>query len=349
MSSKLNVAYGAFSNKVTGELGVNAMQELNDLKIKVIAYGGDAAGTFKLTGETNINDIADKLAESTDVRAGLPLSYVVRSVKRPDQIVGTRIATEYDVVECELKGILPPGIYKDLVDLFDDGIGAMAHLSSSDVLIFNKAGDKYAWFNGNTPGILSDGDRRIFDIDDPEAPLGALELENVGAALRFADNLANRLYVISGDGFKLQIVPISNYTQNVLPATPIGSAGSVLLVNEIFGDSGNFFLASEGIGAGVRIGATAMAYFGTIGDGYQTYNSSGGGSWSGSIFPSNEWFVNQAHDGPDLFEKVGAASFFSVGGSSGRYIFINEAGTELMEWFSFASQNDRFNGPWVIN
>ena len=84
MSAKLNVAYGAFSNKVEGELGVNAMQELKDLKIKVIAYGGDAAGTFKLTGETNISDIADKLAESTDVRAGLPLSYVVRSVKRPD-------------------------------------------------------------------------------------------------------------------------------------------------------------------------------------------------------------------------------------------------------------------------
>ncbi|MGI9547475.1 MAG: thiol-activated cytolysin family protein [Flavobacteriaceae bacterium] len=349
MSAKLNVAYGGFGNNVGGELGVSAMQELNDLKIKVIAYGGDASGTFQLAGESNISDIADKLAESTDIRTGLPLSYVVRSVERPDQIVGTRIATEYDVVECELKGVLPPGIYKDLIDLFEDGIGAMAHLTSSDVLVFNKTGDKYAWFNGNTPGILSDGNRRIFNIDDPDAPLGALELENVGAAIHFADNLADRLYVFSGDGFTLQIVTISSYPQNVLPVTPIGNAGSVRLVNDIFGDSGNFFLASEGIGAGVRVGATAMAYFGSNGDGYQIYDSSSGGSWSNSIFPSNEWFLNQDHDGPDLFEKVGAASFFNVGGSSGRYIFINEAGTEIMEWFSFASENDRFNGPWVIN
>ena len=349
MSSKLNIAYGAFGNSVDGELGVNAMQELKDLKIKVIAYGGDAAGTFKLAGETNIADIADKLAESTDVRAGLPLSYVVRSVKRPDQIVGTRIATEYDVVECELKGILPPGIYADLIDLFDDGIGALGHLSSSDVLVFNKAGDKYAWFNGNTPGILEDGNRRIFNIDDPDAPLGALELENVGAAVHFADAGDQRLYVISKDGFKVQIVRYDNYVENILPPGAIGNPGSVLLVNEIFGDSGNFFLASEGFGAAVRIGATSMAYFGTNGDQYQTYNSSSGGSWSGTVYPSNEWFVGQAHEGADLFEKVGAASQFTVGGSSLRYIFINEAGTEIMEWFSFATQNDEFNGPWVIN
>ncbi|MBT8185170.1 MAG: thiol-activated cytolysin family protein, partial [Eudoraea sp.] len=115
MSAKLNVAYGAFANKVEGELEVNALEELNDLKIKVIAYGGDAKGTFQLTGETNIPDIANKLAESTDVRAGLPLSYVVRSVERPDIIVGTKLATEYDVVECELKGILPPQGLQSLV------------------------------------------------------------------------------------------------------------------------------------------------------------------------------------------------------------------------------------------
>ncbi|MGB5692089.1 MAG: thiol-activated cytolysin family protein [Flavobacteriaceae bacterium] len=349
MSSKLNIAYGAFNNKAEGELGVNAMQELKDLKIKVIAYGGDAEGTFKLAGETNISDIADKLAESTDVRAGLPLSYVVRSVKRPDQIVGTRIATEYDVVECELKGVLPPGLYNDLVDLFEDGIGAMAHLSASDVIVFNKAGDKYAWFNGNTPGILSDGDRRIFSIDDPEAPLGTLELDNVGAAIQFADNLANRLYIFSGDGFKVQILRIGNYPANMLPTSPIGTAGAVQLVNEIFGDSGNFFLASQGIGAGVRIGATAMAYFGQSGDDYQTYNSDAGGSWSGTVFPSNNWYLGQTHDGPDLFEKVGAATYFTIGGSSGRYLFVNEDGSEIQEWFSFDPQNDRFEGPWVIN
>ena len=348
MQAKLNVAYGAFRNTVEGELGVNAMQELNDLKIKVIAYGGDAAGTFQLAGETSVADIANKLAESTDIRAGLPLSYVVRSVKRPDRIVGTALATEYDVVDCELKGILPPGLFAGLVDLFEDGIGALGHLSGSDVLVFNKAGDRYAWFNGNTPGILSDGDRRIFAIDDPEAPLGALSLEDVGAMEYYA-NGSNQVYVFSKDGYDLQVVQIGSYAPNQLPPGPIGTPGEVQLVNAVFGGSGNFFLGSQGLGAAVQIGGGAMAFFGTNGDGYQTYVTAGGGTWSNVIFPSREWYVGQAHDGPDLFEKVGAATQFSIGGGSGRYIFVNEAGNELMEWFSFGMENDRFDGPWVIN
>ncbi|NAS12011.1 thiol-activated cytolysin family protein [Poritiphilus flavus] len=348
MSAKLNVAYGAFRNQVEGEVKVNAFQELKDLKIKVIAYGGDAKGTFQLAGESTIADIADKLAEDTDIRAGLPLSYVVRSVKRPDRIVGTSIATEYDVVECELKGILPPGLYKDLVDLFDDGIGAVANLFGSDVLVFNKAGDKYAWFNGNTPGILSDGNRRIFDIADPDGPLGGLELENVGSAARFPDDADPRLYITDVDGFKLQIFRFDPYTANTLPPGPIGSAGSVLLVNEVFGDSGNFVIGTDGFEAGLRIGAVKMAYFGKPGERYQIYTRTGAGSWSNPV-SSKDWFENGPEVGGDQFEKVGAATNFSLGGSSVRYLFVNEAGDEIQEWFSFATDPDRWDGPWVIN
>ncbi|MEM7381017.1 MAG: thiol-activated cytolysin family protein [Bacteroidota bacterium] len=348
METKLDIAYGAFDNEAVGTVDVNAFQELKDLKIKVIAYGGDAKGTFQLAGEATVTDIADKLAESTDIRAGLPLSYVVRSVKRPDRIVGTSIATEYDVVECELKGILPPGLYSDLVDLFDDGIGAVANLFGSDVLVFNKAGDKYAWFNGNTPGILSDGNRRIFDIKDPDGPLGGLQLDNVGSAARFPDDADPRLYIADVDGFKLQIFRFNSYTANTLPPGPIGSAGSVLLVNEIFGDSGNFVIGSNGFEAGLRIGAVKMAYFGKPGERYQIYTRTGSGSWSNPV-SSSDWFENQAKVGGEQFEKVGAATNFSLGGSSVRYLFVNEAGDEIQEWFSFASEPDRWDGPWVIN
>ena len=115
MAAKLDVSYGAFRNSVDGSVDVDSFEEMKDAKIKVIAYGGDAAGTFELAGEATIHNIADKLAESTNIRAGLPLSYVVRSVERPDQIVGTSIATEYDVTNCELKGILPPQDRKSVV------------------------------------------------------------------------------------------------------------------------------------------------------------------------------------------------------------------------------------------
>ena len=349
MQAKLNVAYGAFRNKVEGEVNVEAFNSLKEVKIKVIAYGG--TGSERIAGASNISEIVDRLAESKDIRAGLPLSYVVRSVERPDKIVGTTLATSYDIVDCELKGVLPPGAYSDLVDLFEDGIGAMGRLGNSDILVFNKEGTKYAWYNGNTPGILDDGNRKIFDISDPNAPLGDLGLENVGSVVKFADNLADRIYIFSGDGFSLQIFSLNNYVEtNQLPEGPIGTAGPVQLVNVVFGDSNNFFLSSEGIGAAVQVGGTKMAFFGKNGDRYQVYDSSGNGSWS-PMTPSDEWFGDEdSFENGRLFEEVGAASSYTIGGSSGRFLFINEAGDELNEWFSSAAVGqDRFEGPWVIN
>lgn len=107
MEARLNISYGSFNNEVSGNVGIDSFQEMNNVKIKVIAYGGDSAGSISLAGERTIEDIAGRLEESINIRTGLPLSYVVRSVARPDQVVGTKIATEYDVTNCELKGTLP--------------------------------------------------------------------------------------------------------------------------------------------------------------------------------------------------------------------------------------------------
>jgi thiol-activated cytolysin len=53
MSAKLDVSYGAFRNSVEGSVDIDSFQEMNNVKIKVIAYGGDAAGTFELAGEAS--------------------------------------------------------------------------------------------------------------------------------------------------------------------------------------------------------------------------------------------------------------------------------------------------------
>ncbi len=360
MEFALKGSYNAVAGKVSGSVDIESLREYNNLSVKVIAYGGDSEGTLNAVGATfggedavdNLKDIVERLAASSDISGGLPLSYVVNSLEDPSQIVSTNLATRYTVKNCELKGVLPPGIYSSLLDLFEDGIGAMANLGGSDVLIFNKAGTKYAWFNGNTPGILSDGDRRIFDITDPDAPLGALELENVGAAVKFADALSPRLYIFSVDGFKLQIFRLTNYVNNnQLPEGTIGAADPIILVNETFGDSGNFALATQGIGAGIQVGGSSMAFFGMDGDQYQVYISSSGGSWEPAKV-SNEWFgdPDSVEANGALFDEVGAASRFTIGGSSLRYIFINKEGDEINEWFSSDVPGaDRFEGPWVIN
>jgi thiol-activated cytolysin len=347
METKLNVSYGSFNNKVSGSVNVDSFQEMNNVKVKVIAYGGDSAGSISLAGERTIEDIAGRLEESTNIRTGLPLSYVVRSVERPDQVVGTKITTEYDVTNCELKGTLPPQGYQSLVDLFDDGIGALIHISNSNVVVYNKAGTQYAWYNGNSGDVLG-----TFEIDDPNGPMGVSTLNSIGAGVRFGDN---GLYIFDMDGLRVEFLSYisSNFTGNTLPSAPIGTysqengANRVALVNEIFGDSGNFQFANRGFGAVTRVGETNMAYFTKDGNEYAIYDRSGSGTW-GNPLSSTTWFNNNTNvDGQELFERVGAATRINFGGSSNRWLIINKAGDELMEYYSTPVR--KFEGPWVIN
>lgn len=347
MDAKLKLSYNGFANKVSGEVNMESFNQMNNVKIKVIAYGGDSAGAISLAGEQTIEDIAGRLEESTNIRTGLPLSYVVRSVERPDQVVGTKISTEYDVTNCELKGTLPPQGYQSLVDLFDDGIGAMIQISNSNMVVYNKAGTQYAWYNGNSGDVLG-----TFDINDPDGPMGASSFSSIGAGVRFQDN---KLYIFDQDGLRNEFLSYnsSSFTGNTLPTGPIGSydqensANRVALVNEIFGDSGNFQFANRGFGAVTRVGTESMAYFTKDGDEYAIYNRTGSGTW-GNPLDSTTWYNNNVNvDGQKLFDRVGAATNITFGGGSGRWLLVNEAGDELMEYYS--SPDRKFEGPWVIN
>ncbi len=89
------------SPTVGGGLEVNTdfLSSLSDLQIKVVAFGGESASTFPTIGDTNIGNLVSMLGKSTDIRAGVPISYVVRSVKSKE-IVSVKLATEYDIREC---------------------------------------------------------------------------------------------------------------------------------------------------------------------------------------------------------------------------------------------------------
>lgn len=346
MRSKLDISYGKFNNSVEGEVEVNAFNSMQDVKLKVIAYGGDAKGTFEIAGQTSIEQVAAKLAESTDIRAGLPLSYVLRSVERPDQIVGTKIATEYDVTNCELKGILPPVGYRSLLDLFDDGYGAMIHINNSNVVFYNKAGTQYAWYNGNSGEVLG-----TFSINDPNGPLGASSFESIGAGVRYSDNT---IYLFNETGLQNEIFEYdpAKGGGNGLPSSPLGTfrqsngANRIYLVNDIFGDSGNFQFAGRGFQAVTRIGAVKMKYFGNPGEEYAVYDRSGSGSWDS---PKSNSAWAPASKGGKLFEQVGAATWIFFGGNSGRWLYINEKGDQLLEWYSIPIGQEKYEGPWVIN
>lgn len=271
----------------------------------------------------------------------------MRSVERPDQVVGTKIATEYDVTNCELKGTLPLLGYRSLVDLFDDGIGTMNHISNSNMVVYNKAGTQYAWSNGNSGDVLG-----TFEIDDPDGPMGVSAFNAIGAGVRFGDN---GLYTFDRDGLRVEFMSYTSsiYTGNTLPLAPIGTysqqdgANRVALVNQIFGDSGNFQFANRAFGAVTRVGTESMAYFTKDGDEYAIYNKTGSCAW-GNPIESTTWYNNNVNvDGQKLFDRVVAATTITFGGGSGRWLFVNEAGDEMMEYFSTSTR--KFEGPWVIN
>lgn len=375
MEATLRGSYNAVAGKASAEVSINKLREYNNLQVKVIAYGGDDEGTLEAVGlvfagdeaVNNLKDIVDRLALAGNIETGLPLSYVVNSLEDPSQVVSTNLATRYTVKNCELKGILPPFIYADLDGLFEDGIGAMLNISESHVLVFNKAGDRYAWYNGNLPGVYKDGvgeDAQpiLFAVNEtntefPLGPLGNVPVGSVGAAVNFGPNV---VYIFNDIGNQCNIATVKpgDIPSNSLPTGPVvtysnDKEGSPIFnVFDIFGsnDAGSaIFQLTNGIGAGVRLGGVTMAFFNREDDKFQQYFSDNDGRFEEPV-PSVNWLTGD-NEGGSLFPNVGAGTRFNPGGGGLRYLFVNEEGTEIIEWISQGAsngQNDLFQGPWVI-
>jgi thiol-activated cytolysin len=359
MELALKGSYNAVAGKVSGSVDIESLREYNNLSVKVIAYGGDSQGTLNAVGATfggedavdNLQDIVGRLAESSNIAGGLPLSYVVNSLEDPSQVVSTNLATRYTVKTCELKGVLPPQTYQPLVDIFSDdedggGIGAMVQVSKSNILIFNKMGDKYAWFNGATASV-----KGIFGIKDEASPLGVVPFDRIGATTQLSDT---RIYFFNETGlsalrFSYNKNDSTLGTSGEAPTTPIGTfldtKEAPFEVITGFGDNGNFPFVNSGFEAGVRVGSATVAFFGKPGTQYALYNTSNG-DW-GATQDNQTWFNGTSNSSGALFEKVGAACFIQFSDSTGRYLLVNEEGNEIMEYQSSPSRT--FDGPWVVN
>ncbi|MEM9856389.1 MAG: thiol-activated cytolysin family protein [Bacteroidota bacterium] len=101
-STKVEAAIrGSFNGltKVEASAQASQMKGLSNLTIKVKAYGGDASGSIGLAGVTDIEALVNRLNQTSDIKNGLPISYVVRSAL-DNQIVNVKLATSYDVKTC---------------------------------------------------------------------------------------------------------------------------------------------------------------------------------------------------------------------------------------------------------
>jgi len=88
---------------VSGEaLAEEAVQisELEGLRVGGYALGGDGAKACQAVA-SGVDDLARIIAEGARVSTGTPVSYVVRNLARPDEVVRAKVAATFDVVECE--------------------------------------------------------------------------------------------------------------------------------------------------------------------------------------------------------------------------------------------------------
>ena len=347
MDAELRATYKGVKGGASGEVSISNINSLDDVKIKVIAYGG--RGSAKLLGITDINEIADLLDESSDIRSGLPLSYTVRSVERPDKIVGTTLATSYNKVNCELIGLLAPGNYENIGNIFEEGIGAATQISGKLIVLYNKSGTKYCWYNLTNGGET----REIFDINDPNGPLGASTFDAIGAAVLYK---TGQIYIYNEAGNAAEIY---NFNESSLPGitevpdAPIGvytmenGANKIVFKDEFFENSINNQFAGENFGAATGYfnkpssGADVQYYFTAAGNFYAGYTASGSGVWGDKNETSN-WATNGMP-----FNEVGAACLITFGVKDHRQLFFNKNGNEFTILNPRDSQEIQFSGPWV--
>ncbi len=146
MSTQINASFSGVVNSASADISGNSLSKLKNLKIKVMAFGGQATTSLLTVGEQNLSTLVSLLAEGTTISTGVPISYVVRSVSS-NQIVSTQLATQYDVTNCEPA---PPGgeppytaHWKGQVLKRMGPVGAAFATSGTEFILISKDGTQY--------------------------------------------------------------------------------------------------------------------------------------------------------------------------------------------------------------
>lgn len=357
MEAKLSATYDAAAINAEGTLDVETFESLKEVNIKAIAYGGDAEGAFQLLGETSIAAIAAKIGASTDIKAGLPLSYVVRSVERPDQVVGTTLATEYDIVDCEVKGILPPTVYAPLVDVFEDGVGAAFQVNGKIIVLYNKAGDKYAYYD------VGSGDApRVYSVNDAEGLITSnfVTTGPIGAAVRWRDD---RILLFNMDGTKFLKFDYNPNASNLASAIySIGDIQENADGTARFFESSDYFTtdinalnpfpyANSGINAAIQYSYSSnklsdQRYFSNEGRNTATLRDRIENPVINNL-PQWIWGDDQSvlsYLGGNSFDRIGAGTRIDFGNNTVEDIYFNWEGDQMI-----IKKSGVVSGPYFIN
>lgn len=252
MSAAIAGAFNNITSTVEGSLEVDYLQNLQNLKIQVYAFGGEATSSLLTIGETNLSQLVSLLAESSQIETGKPISYVVRSVY-DNQIVSTQLATQYEVTNCTLGG--PDGAppYTEhwagkVVSAFGP-VGAAYNTYGTEFILINKDGDQF--MRSNTGSL--EGPFHIDDLGSEPCPLG-----KISAAVNIDGNQYGEFYLMAFDEFGtsynymgssgnwLDNEPITNLDGGTCPFNLNGIGGMAFQWKDEFGPSSRMMFNRDG-------------------------------------------------------------------------------------------------------
>ncbi len=311
MNAAVEAEFNAVVGKTEVEIDASALRELSEVKIKVMAFGGESSSTIRTIGG-NLSELVDLLAESSTISTGLPLSYVVRSVY-DNQIVGVQLATKYDVTECEPAPAggepIHTAHWKGQVLSRMGPVGASFALQGTEFILISEDGKRYMRsFEGKL-----DGPFPLTELFEGEVPF---EDDGIGAACNIGGDQpgsSGTIMVMSRNGLFYNYVINGKWSNNQNNIENLAN--------------GNNPLALTGVGAMIfnsqdPNGPSTRFMFNKVGSQYALYNNNPNGFTS--LFNRTQW-------GPDgtLPFDVGAGIGFYLGNIR-QYLLFDITGTKYV-------------------
>ena len=335
MSAALNASYNGLAAQVDGSIEVDYMKNLENLEISVFAFGGAASTTLETIGETNINRLSSLLAESSDVRAGKAISYVVRSVY-DNKIVSTQLATDYDVTNCTPTGAFAPPPYTEhwtgnVVSSFGP-VGAAFCPTGTEFILINKAGDQ---FMRSTTGNL-EGPFSIDELGMEDCPF-----DKIGAACAINGNHndnAQTIQIFDETGTSYHYL---NWGSRTYVNGGLGPISDLAEGENPLGLTGIGAVAFRSVEDGPYGGPSTRIMFGRSDNSYVYYKNNPNSF--GNLYDLYDWGTP---DGivSEKINGVGAAIGFNLGDFNYTIMF-NKAGTKYVV---FGHDNGDVVGPFDL-
>lgn len=100
-ATEIEAAIAGSYNGDSASFNASYLSSLENLNVKVMSLGGEVQATFSTIDTHDLPTLTNMLAQGADIKTGVPISYVVRTVYN-NKLVKNKINLEYTLSDCQL-------------------------------------------------------------------------------------------------------------------------------------------------------------------------------------------------------------------------------------------------------